>query len=679
MTETPAVRIPVAVAAPLLGVSVRALQRSLKAGAYDAVRDETDRRAPFLVLLSSLPEDAQKKYEAEQATAIVAASSAVVAAPETTAVVPFAPQIADRTERFEGMWAWYEKRPSSTKRKAEAALAAVIDFAEATAAGVSVETATAAVTRKHEISAVTLWRYRAAVDGIPRGEWLPHLAPRYTSHGKEVEFTGDAYDWILNEYHSQSEPNIKFITDEARKHGKSLGWVIPHTRTVTRRLKSEPSAQVILGRKGPKALEASFPTVERDWSKVPLHEMWESDGCRLDVMAIWPDGSIGRPFVVTWRECRSRKVLACKGYKNPNGALVMVALRDAITACGLKPKKGKIDSGPEYANKPFSGGQSNRYRFKIVPGEPVGVATLMGIDLKWSEPGMPRDKPIEPWHGPLHQRVCKSPEFAGAYCGKDPVYKPEEFDKRKAVPIEAVGKKLAEFIHWFNSEHKHRGSGMHGRTPDAVYQELLPTVDVEEHRPDPAHLRLLLMAVKTLKPDNEGVFTLTHKGFGRHRFYSPEFARLPLHMRHRSYAVWYHPEDPTIPVSVHDGETHICDCAPLDRLDALGDEERAGEWKRAKNAAIKEVKGDLKAIRAQAPVIAPAAAVAFADPRPAPGKTAEPKALLQPTGNPGELVNIQTRATIRRIEREAPEAPREVDWDKLAELKRKQDAKRALG
>jgi autotransporter translocation and assembly factor TamB len=150
-------------------------------------------------------------------------------------------------------------------------------------------------------------------------------------------------------------------------------------------------------------------------------------------------------------------------------------------------------------------------------------------------------------------------------------------------------------------------------------------------------------------------------------------------MRKRSYAVWYHPEDPTIPVSVHDGETHVCDCAPLDDLAALGDEERAGEWKRAKNVAIKEVKGDLKAVRAASPEIAPAAAVAFADPRPKLEKPAEPKALLQPTGNPGELVNIQTRATIRRIEREAPEAPREVDWGKLAELKRKQDAKRALG
>jgi hypothetical protein len=153
----------------------------------------------------------------------------------------------------------------------------------------------------------------------------------------------------------------------------------------------------------------------------------------------------------------------------------MAAFRDAITACGLKPTYAKLDNGREYANKAYSGGQSDRYRFNIIPGEPVGVATQMGIKIKWSEPGRGRDKNIESWHRLLHQRVEQSPEFAGAYCGKDALSKPEEFDKRKAIPIEVLGKKLAEFIHWFNTEHKHRGSGMHGRTPDAVYQELLPS------------------------------------------------------------------------------------------------------------------------------------------------------------------------------------------------------------
>ncbi|MEW6292472.1 MAG: transposase domain-containing protein [Pseudomonadota bacterium] len=677
MTEADAIRIPVAAAAPLLGISARTLQRRLEAGMYDAIRDETDRRAPFLVLLSSLPEEAQKKYRAEQGGALVPCRS------ESTQLVPFvqpAPAAnAEPDPRYSEWWAWYEKLDTPSKDKAKAALEAMTDFNDAREAGVSIGMAEAAVTQKHAISKATLWRYRNDVDGHPRGHWLPLLAPRYFGNRQEAEFTEEAYNWILDKFMCQSEPNVKFITDEARRHGKSLGWKIPSTKTVKRKLDNEPASLTILGREGPKALEASLPTSRRDWSTEPLHTMWESDGCRMDVVAIWPDGTTGRPFIVTWRECRSRKVLSCKGYKNPNGALVMISFRDAVVACGLKPKKGKIDSGREYANKPFTGRQKTRYRFTINPGEPMGVATMMGVEMKWSEPGKARDKNIESWHRLLHQRVCKSPEFAGGYCGKDPVSKPEEFDKRKAIPIELIGRRLAEFIRWYNSEHTHRGNGMHGRTPDAVYGELLPAVDIEEHRPDPAHLRLLLMAVKTLKPDSEGVFHLTVNGYSERRYYNEAFARLPLNARQRPYAVWYHAEDPTAHIAVHDGERYICDCAPIDDIPAIGAGDAAAAWKKDKSKTIASVKTELKAVRTQAPALLPSADVGIIEP-PQPAKPeAQKQPLFQQTGTPGELLNTETKRVIRRLEKPEEAEDDSIDWDKLAELKRLQAAKRAVG
>lgn len=297
MTETHAARITVAAAAPLLGVSVRTLQRRLEAGLYDAIRDETDRRAPFLVLLSSLPEDAQKKYRAEQGGALVPCRS------ESTQLVPFvqpAPAAnAEPDPRYSEWWAWYEKLDTPSKEKADAALHAVTDFHDAREAGVSVGMAEAAVTQKHGISKATLWRYRNDVDGHPRGFWLPLLAPRYCGNGQEAEFTEEAYEWILNRHLTQSKTRTSVLVRLAREEGAGKGWKIPSTKTVERRLKREPAPLVILGREGPKALEASFPTVEKDWASVPLHEMWESDGCRLNLFARWPDGTVERPFIVT--------------------------------------------------------------------------------------------------------------------------------------------------------------------------------------------------------------------------------------------------------------------------------------------------------------------------------------------------------------------------------------------
>lgn len=681
MTDKPAETWLHAVdASRLLGIDARTVRRWANDGKLVARRNESDRRAPILIALASLPDAARQKYRTEQGGALVACST------ETTPLAPLAcPPLAEFSEpddRYRTLWAWYERLGAGSKQRAQAALDVMNDFDVARSAGVSIGMASAAVMVKHSVSAATLSRYRAAVEGHPRGHWLPLLAPRYCGNGKEAEFTEEAWEWILARYLLQTEIETAVLVRLARQEGEGKGWQIPCTKTVDRRLKREPAPLVILGRKGPKALEASFPTVEKDWASAPLHEMWESDGCRLNLWARWPDGSTGRPFVVTWRECRSRLVLSCKGYLNPCGELVMASFREAIENCGgYKPIRLKLDNGREYANKAFTGGQKTRYRFKVKPDEPDGAVTHIGSKVEWSKPGRGRDKPIESWHRMLHAHVDKRPEFAGAYCGKDALSKPEDFHPKNAVPIELVNKALGDFLHWFNTRHKHRGNGMGGRTPQAVYEELLPGINKAEHTADPAHLRLLLMAVKTLKPDDEAAFNLKLDGYGDKRYWSNEFSRLPLSARFKKYHVWYHPENPDLPVAIYDGNKWVCDCHPKGRLPAIGAGEAAGAHVRQKNALMQPIKEELKAIKAASPVMLPSFgsnAAPLIETRKAAPQRQEAETVLQPAGNPGEFMDTETGEIVCRIERPSFPEPEESPADKEIEALRRRQLEKNL-
>ncbi|GBL46466.1 transposase [Sulfuriferula multivorans] len=693
--------------ASLSGISKKTLQRHVKAGKYTARKDESDGRGSYQILLSSLTKKAQQEWAKQQASTPSQAIEALKVNPfiNPNSIVslqsgPVAtlvrkqthrnPNIVESAEEYSLLWAAYEKHGSKIKRRAEAALAAVDSFYEMRDSGVSVEMAVASIKAQFGASKATLWRYRVRVDGHPRENWLPLLAPRYVGQGKDAEFTEEAYEWILARHLTTSETKTSVLVRLARKEGEGKGWMIPSNKTVSRRLAAEPAPLVILGRQGPKALEASFPTVERDYSSLALHEMWESDGRRMDVRCEWPDGSTGRPFVVVWREVRTRLVLSAKGYKDPCGELVMACFRDAVENCGAVPRKCKIDNGREYANKTFTGQQKTRYRWGVKPFEPVGVATQMGVKMEWSPPGRGRDKPIESFWRWVADNLDKRQEFQGTYVGKDTVSKPEDCNGKKPAPIALLGALLAEALHHFNMEKKHRGNGMNNRTPAEVYAEMLPTADIR--KPDPAHMRLLLMAVKMVKPDKaEATFEFQIEGYGKKRFWSEQFAALSLAARDKKYAVWYHPDNPAAQVSVYDGDVHVCDCKPIDALPFTGASEQAAAHVQAKNGYMKPVKGTLKAINAASPLALPAPGSAFNPlgiPQSAPlieARRAPPELKgAGPDAATSERREALARAVAERREAAEKEASRKREAEKgrreeLQRIKEENDARKEEG
>ncbi|MDP2834610.1 MAG: transposase domain-containing protein [Pseudomonadota bacterium] len=607
------------------------------------------------------------------------------------APAPDAAPVAVSREEYRTMMDAYERKPSGLKRRAEQAAVAVAAFLELRESGLSVAMAEKSIADSHGMSKATLWRARTDVSGVDRQYWEVILCPRYHGGRGKTEFTPEAYDWILGKYLRKTEPPLSAIMPDARKEAAKQGWIIPSDKTVQARINEEPAWKILAGRKGEKALERSFPTVERDYTSLRLHEMWESDGRRMDVWCVWRDGSIGRPHSVIWRECRTRMPLAIRVYKSESGELVINSLASAFELTGTRPENAKIDNGRAYANKAMTGGQPTRYRFTVNPDEPIGIMTRAGILARWSKPGQGRDKPVESFWNYVANHCDKAPEFEGAYCGRNPVEKPEGFDARKAVPIAAYLEKLKQVVWRHASEKSHRGQGMDGKTPLALYEEL--SRDYIPNPVDPAILRLCRMGVATVKPDKrENSLKFKMDGYGEVRYWDEAIAALPQRYKDKKFSIYYDIGDPLKPVVVYDGDKLICEARNIGRIEfneAGG--EKTGAHMKAKGAYLKPRRAALKDAKAAAPSSLPALIAAGAGmtqppfiainepaklPAPPPALPAPSEEVIPHPGHPGEFINQATSKIYRGT---APALPTpandESEEDRLAEMARRQQEK----
>lgn len=574
-------------AAQLLNVNEATVRRRCMAGKYPgAFKAATNGGEGWMVPTDALPPSAQRQLAEEYAAELAARTGIQL---EQTAP-------AELAGEYRTLWDAYERRPATVKQRAEKALSALVAYMQLRASGLGIPMAEQAIKESHKVHRVTLWRYIKATKKHPRQHWLPLLAPRYHGGKGRAEFTPEAYEWLLARYLNTSQTKCAVLIKELRDEAARRGWVVPGDDTIMRRLKEEPAWKVIGGRLGTKALERSFPAVERSFSSLRLHELWESDGRRADVWCRWPDGSVARPFIIIWREVRARLVLSVRGCLHPTADVVVQAFGNAMERAKAIPENAKLDNGHEYASKLFTGGQKSRYRYKVKVGEPIGIMTLVGAKARWSKPAYGQDKPIESFWNFVANHCDQAPEFQGAYCGKDPKSKPDDFDRKRAIPLEAYQTKLASVLQFFNSR-PHGGEGMGGRSPLQVYTELLGTTEVKH--PDPAHVRLYKMGVAMIKMDKrEFSLKLTIDGYGPIRYEHPALAELPQSARDRKLQVYYEPDDPTASVAVYDGGEFICDATPMDRLpfiEASGEltrahAERKAAYVKSKKAAIKQAK-----------------------------------------------------------------------------------------
>jgi hypothetical protein len=598
--------LPVVEVAALTGAAVRTVRLHAATGRYSAERMPGMGGSEYRISLDSLPADAQARYWRERIKAPTPAEqrarlAALNLDEEIARQVAREAGIHRREERIEPLpltpaeWRTqrerWEQLPSSMRAESERRAKALQRLDVLLKDGRSKMAAFEAAAAEFGESTATLRRWLAKVKNQHRADWYLLLAPGYTCEGApEAEIHPDAWAYIQAEWLVDSGITLTSVCRRAQREAKRRGWgVLPSIKTIKRRIDKElDHRMVVLMREGEDALDRLYPAQQRDYSTLGVHDLWVSDGRKADLFVVFPDGEIGRPILMLWMDVRTRKPLGWAVGKTENTPLVRASLRDAMTRAKAIPREFLLDNGRAYASKEITGGQTTRYRFKINDDDMLGVATLLNIKVVWATPGHGQAKPIESFWRTLSETDRRA-EFAGAYCGNDPLDKPEGFDPKKAVPLAqylaAVREDLDAYL-----ERGHRGDSMDMQSPSALYDELMATSVVRT--PTAEQIRLCLQAAENKMLDADHGVTL----FGGNRYWCETLAKLPSR---GPYTVRYDADDATAPVAVYDGDRFLCE-APIYLKAGFRDQEAAKAHIRARTAQRKHVKGLARALKEQA-------------------------------------------------------------------------------
>lgn len=369
-------------------------------------------------------------------------------------------------------WKWFERLPDTKKEKARARLALVQAVEALERTGISKNDAVHHIAKTNGIGASTVYSWFEKIAGLPAADRLPALAPRHA--GRTVttaECDPAAWDFLRADYLRLEKPSFTSCVRRLQAVAAEQGWTVPNGRTLERRIEREiPKPVIVLARQGAEKLKQMYPPQRRDRTEFHALQAVNADGHKWDVFARWPDGTIGRPVMVAIQDLYSNKILGWRVDKTENADSVRLAFLDVFRTYGV-PEFAWLDNGRNFASKWITGGQPNRYRFKVKPEEPSGVLTNLGVEVCWTKPYSGQSKPIERAFRDFCDAIAKHPAFAGAYTGNKPEAKPENYGSR-AVPIEDFIRIAGEGIREHNARPGRRTRICAGRMSfDQAFEE----------------------------------------------------------------------------------------------------------------------------------------------------------------------------------------------------------------
>lgn len=468
------------------------------------------------------------------------------------------------------LWERFERLSEAQKAEARRRLAA-LDRVATLSRDMSRQLAVALVARELGCGVRTLWDWDALARGVRKADRLAALAPRRQGRTATSDCDPRAWDF-LKALWLQPESRVFDSCDRRmREAAAEHGWgPIPSAKTLKRRLEREiPRGVQILARKGADAARALYPAQTRDRSCFAPLEAVNADGHRFDVFVKWPDGTMARPVMVAIQDLYSGLIVGWRVGRTENWTAVRHAFADMVESFGV-PEAAYLDNGRGFAAKWLTGGAKTRFRFKIRDDEPEGVLTALGIRVHWTTPYHGQSKPIERAFGDLAEEVAKHPSFAGAYVGKSPMAKPENYGSA-AVPFELFRATLASEIRRHNERAGRRGGNTRGRSFAETWRDGLAS-GLPVRRATEAQRRMLMLAA-------DGVTARKGNGeihLGGNRYWTESL----VDVAGRKVTVRFDPDDLFKPVAVYAQDGRFV--AEAECIDAAGFTDMAAAQEQAR-------------------------------------------------------------------------------------------------
>jgi len=439
----------------------------------------------------------------------------------------------------EGLWAWFDRQPEKKKAKARERLIALDAVDALVRAGEGRVAAMQMIARAQQVALSSLYEWARLVQNTPREHWLPALAPRHAGGKDSAEITPEAWSFLLGDYLRLDRPNFSDCYRRLQRAAADHGWTIPAARTLERRIDAIPVQQRVLARDGVEALKRMFPAQRRDRGVFHALEAVNADGHTWDVFVQWPGAAQpARPNMVCFQDLYSGKILSWRICPTLSWHAVRLAFGDVVETYGI-PKFCWLDNGREFASKRITGGQANRYRFKVREEEPEGLMTSLGVEVHWTTPYHGQAKPIERAFRDLAQGLAKDPRFAGAYTGNKVTAKPENYGS-KAVPLADFIAVVAEGIAEHNARIGRRSPTCAGRSFDQTFAESFVSAPITRATPEQRRLWLLASEAATVRRQDGQIhlfgnrywseFLLAHCGGKVVARFDPDQLHQPLHV-----------------------------------------------------------------------------------------------------------------------------------------------------
>lgn len=353
------------------------------------------------------------------------------------------------------------------------------------------------------------------------------LAPKYGNNRNHFRsWSSKALRFAASLYLRQGCPNITDVYKEVAATADLKNWKVGTYESLVSFIGRIDKTTVSLARLGKKKTAASCITkILRDYEEIPPNFMWCGDHHIFDVFVKVQSQGGGhttmRPWVTAWMDMRSRSFMGWVISFKPNSQTIAMALAHGISPkndpnfqqCGL-PKSVYIDNGKDYRAKSLNGEvvdigkidypeiiekyaslgidpfyidldfdpqdgfwKKKRGRKEIVVGgvRVGGVYGALGIGRHYATAYHPWAKPIERAFRNVVQSFSRDlPGWCGSTTDQRPEKLAAELKTGNLLTFDEFTEKFYDYITNIYHKTPHRGHGMNNRTPDEVFQSLLP-------------------------------------------------------------------------------------------------------------------------------------------------------------------------------------------------------------